>query len=99
MGAGRAQATPELAVSKHKPKSEPADERAAEPVVRAAGGLLRRKSRLGIRRRSELAIVHRPRYDDWSFPKGKRESDDEDDAATALREVQEETGFRCRLGR
>lgn len=86
-------------MSKRKPKPEPTAERVPEPVVRAAGGLLRRKSRRGVRRRSELAVVHRPRYDDWSFPKGKRESDDEDDAATALREVQEETGFQCRLGR
>jgi 8-oxo-dGTP pyrophosphatase MutT (NUDIX family) len=99
MGARRAQATAELAVSKGKQKSDPAGERPAEPVVRAAGGLLRRSNRRGVRRRSELAVVHRPRYDDWSFPKGKRESDDEDDAATALREVREETGFHCRLGR
>lgn len=86
-------------MSKRKQKSDPAGERPSEPVVRAAGGLLRRPNRRGIRRRSELAVVHRPRYDDWSFPKGKRESEDEDDAATALREVQEETGFRCGLGR
>ena len=86
-------------MSKRKPKPDPEGERAPEAVVRAAGGLLQRTSRHGVRRRSELAVVHRPRYDDWSFPKGKRESDDEDDAATALREVQEETGFHCRLGR
>ena len=46
----------------------------------------------------EVALVHRPAYDDWSHPKGKllpRER--EEDAA--LREVQEETGMRCRLGR
>ena len=42
--------------------------------------------------------MHRPRYDDWSFPKGKRDGN-ESDADTALREVEEETGFRCRLGR
>ncbi len=42
-------------------------------------------------------MVHRPRYDDWSFPKGKRDGD-ERDRDTALREVQEETGLRCRLG-
>jgi 8-oxo-dGTP diphosphatase len=70
----------------------------AEPEVRAAGGVVRRRVRKGVRRRHELAVVHRPRYDDWSFPKGKRDASDEDDAATALREVEEETGLRCVLG-
>jgi 8-oxo-dGTP diphosphatase len=42
-------------------------------------------------------VVHRPRYDDWSLPKGKRD-DGEEDPATALREVEEETGLACRLG-
>jgi len=78
--------------------SKGAARRAAEPEVRAAGGLLRRRTRRGLRRRDELALVHRPRYDDWSFPKGKRDADDADDASTALREVEEETGFRCVLG-
>jgi 8-oxo-dGTP pyrophosphatase MutT (NUDIX family) len=44
----------------------------------------------------EILVVHRPRYDDWAFPKGKAmpgESDDE----CALREVEEETGLRCTL--
>jgi 8-oxo-dGTP diphosphatase len=41
--------------------------------------------------------VHRPRYDDWSFPKGKRDGK-EDDEQAALREVEEETGFQCVLG-
>ena len=41
--------------------------------------------------------MHRPRYDDWSLPKGKAEAG-EDLEHTALREVQEETGLRCRLG-
>jgi len=99
LGPSGAQATAKLAVSKRKQKPDPAAERAPEPVVRAAGGLLRRTNRRGVRRRPELAVVHRPRYDDWSFPKGKRESGDGDEAATAVREVQEETGFRCRLGR
>jgi 8-oxo-(d)GTP phosphatase len=44
-----------------------------------------------------VAVVHRPRYDDWSFPKGKLE-DGEDEATAALREVEEETGLRCHLG-
>ncbi len=45
----------------------------------------------------ELALVHRPRYDDWSFPKGKVDADETLPAA-AVREVAEETGFRTRLG-
>jgi 8-oxo-dGTP diphosphatase len=40
--------------------------------------------------------VHRPKYDDWSFPKGKLH-DGETDEEAALREVEEETGLRCRL--
>ena len=46
----------------------------------------------------EVLLVHRPRYDDWSFPKGKRDGD-ETDEETALREVAEETGLACVLGR
>ena len=42
--------------------------------------------------------MHRPRYDDWSFPKGKRDDTDASDEETARREVQEETGLRCKLG-
>jgi 8-oxo-dGTP pyrophosphatase MutT (NUDIX family) len=42
--------------------------------------------------------VHRPKYDDWTFPKGKAEPG-ETDEETALREVEEETGLRCELGR
>jgi 8-oxo-dGTP pyrophosphatase MutT (NUDIX family) len=45
----------------------------------------------------ELALVHRPRYDDWSLPKGKLEKD-ESFSDGALREVEEETGFSCELG-
>ena len=41
--------------------------------------------------------MHRPRYDDWSLPKGKAERG-ETAEQTALREVEEETGLRCRLG-
>ncbi len=73
-------------------------EQTPEPEVRAAGGLLHREGRRRLRRRDEIAVVHRPRYDDWSFPKGKRDAGDADDASTALREVEEETGFRCVLG-
>jgi len=61
--------------------------------VRAAGGIVLR----GEEADRSVALVHRPRYDDWSFPKGKLD-DGEDDATAALREVQEETGLRCHLG-
>ncbi len=45
----------------------------------------------------EVLVVHRPRYDDWSLPKGKLDVGESADAA-ALREVEEETGLRCALG-
>ncbi len=45
----------------------------------------------------EVLLVHRPRYDDWSFPKGKCERGETDEAC-AVREVEEETGMRCSLG-
>jgi len=70
---------------------------ASEPEIWAAGGLVRRRVRRGLLPRTELALVHRPRYDDWSFPKGKRDGE-ESDEETALREVEEETGLRCQLG-
>jgi 8-oxo-dGTP pyrophosphatase MutT (NUDIX family) len=61
----------------------------SDEVVRAAGGV--------VRRGGEVAIVHRPRYDDWSLPKGKLDPG-ESPAEAALREVEEETGMRCSLG-
>jgi len=64
-------------------------------VIRAAGAVLWRPSqRHGIR----VALVHRPRYNDWSLPKGKAESG-EVPPVTAAREVQEETGFSAAIGR
>jgi 8-oxo-dGTP diphosphatase len=44
-----------------------------------------------------VLLVHRPRYRDWSFPKGKVEQGETDEQA-AVREVEEETGLRCELG-
>jgi 8-oxo-dGTP diphosphatase len=64
-----------------------------EDVVRAAGGVVVRGDGSG----REVALVHRPRYDDWSLPKGKL-LDGEPEADAAVREVWEETGLRCRLG-
>lgn len=46
----------------------------------------------------EVALVHRPAYDDWTFPKGKLSQGEEEDVG-ALREVEEETGFSCTLER
>jgi 8-oxo-dGTP pyrophosphatase MutT (NUDIX family) len=63
-------------------------------VVRAAGGLVWRLSDEGT---VEVLIVHRPRYDDWSVPKGKCDASESDEAC-AVREVEEETGLRCTLG-
>jgi 8-oxo-(d)GTP phosphatase len=48
-------------------------------------------------RGDEIALVHRPRYDDWSLPKGKLDAG-ESLAAAAVREIHEETGVRARLG-
>lgn len=63
-------------------------------LVRAAGGIIFKNGRGP----SRVAIVHRPGYDDWTFPKGKVDGDETLEEA-ALREVEEETGFRCRLVR
>jgi 8-oxo-dGTP diphosphatase len=44
-----------------------------------------------------VLVIHRPKYDDWSLPKGKLD-DGESWEDAALREVEEETGLRCSLG-
>jgi 8-oxo-dGTP diphosphatase len=58
--------------------------------VQAAGGVPVRDGR--------VAVIHRPKYEDWTFPKGKLDPGESFEDA-ALREVEEETGLRCELGR
>jgi 8-oxo-dGTP diphosphatase len=60
-----------------------------EAEVKAAGGVVLRDGR--------IAVVHRPRYDDWSLPKGKLDPGESWEEC-ALREVREETGLHCTLG-
>ncbi|MGI5325186.1 NUDIX domain-containing protein [Actinomadura nitritigenes] len=62
--------------------------------IRAAGALLWRDGPDG----PEFAVAHRPRYDDWSFPKGKLDRG-EHMLRAAVREIEEETGLVPRLGR
>jgi 8-oxo-dGTP diphosphatase len=62
--------------------------------VRASGGVVWRRTKEGA---VEVALVHRPRYDDWSLPKGKLDQGEGWEDA-AVREVEEETGLRCVLG-
>lgn len=62
-------------------------------TVRAAGGVVWRDGEGG----SEVLVVHRPKYDDWTLPKGKADPGESDEDC-ALREVEEETGLRCELG-
>jgi len=64
-----------------------------EPEVRAAGGVVMRDGASG----AEVLVVHRPRYDDWSLPKGKLDPGESFEEA-ARREVEEETGVVVRLG-
>ncbi|MEU8267063.1 NUDIX hydrolase [Sphaerisporangium sp. NPDC049002] len=63
-------------------------------LIRAGGAVVWR----GDSRDPEVAVVHRPKYDDWSFPKGKLKPG-EHVIAGALREVAEETGLSVALGR
>ena len=64
-----------------------------DDTVEAAGGVVTRPGPRG----TEVLAVHRPKYDDWSLPKGKLEPG-ETHAAAACREVAEETAWECDLG-
>jgi len=65
-----------------------------QPDVAAAGGLVVRHGDDGNPR---VAVIHRPKYTDWSLPKGKLE-EGEGWVEAALREVEEEIGYRCEIG-
>lgn len=65
-----------------------------KPEIRAAGGVMVRESD----GEPLVAVIHRPKYMDWSLPKGKLEPGESWEQA-ALRELEEETGYRCGLGR
>ncbi|MEH3143448.1 MAG: NUDIX hydrolase [Mycobacterium kyogaense] len=66
-----------------------------EPILAAGAVLWRPHESTG---HPEIAVIHRPRYDDWSLPKGKLERGEIEPVA-AVREIEEETGFRAHLGR
>lgn len=88
-----------LGRSRSQEESEVAG-RVSKSTIRAAGGVLWRTapgSGPG-EPNFQIAVIHRPRYDDWSFPKGKL-SPGESEVEGAIREVLEETGYRVRLGR
>ncbi|GAB3232827.1 NUDIX hydrolase [Mycolicibacterium hippocampi] len=77
-------------------KETPLDTTMAKKPILAAGAVLWRP-RDGAAT-PEVAIIHRPRYDDWSLPKGKVDSGETEPVA-AVREIEEETGFHAHLGR
>jgi len=70
------------------------DQDVPEGAIPAAGGVVLRRTAQG----TEVLLVHRPRYDDWSLPKGKVDAG-EDWMEAAEREVLEETGVRVDVGR
>lgn len=63
-----------------------------DPILAAGAVVMRRRKGVG-----QVLLVHRPRYDDWAFPKGKLDPG-ESARTAAVREVLEETGARIRLG-
>ncbi|MFJ9611741.1 NUDIX hydrolase [Kitasatospora sp. NPDC101176] len=87
-------------MSTGRAEDSPTTRAAHAPVILAAGAVLwlpgrpKKSGRLG---RPRIAVIHRPKYDDWSLPKGKLDPG-EGMVAAALREVREETGYSCVLG-
>jgi 8-oxo-dGTP diphosphatase len=77
-------------------QSSDSDQLPAGKKVLAAGAVLWRSSDDG--GEPEVALIHRPRYDDWSLPKGKVDVG-ESEPVTAVREICEETGYSSHLGR
>lgn len=77
--------------------TEPFDASTLDPEgeieVWAAGGVVSRRTDRGV----EVLIVHRPKREDWSLPKGKLDAG-ESLAEAAVREIREETGYECELG-
>jgi len=73
--------------------SDEASERRDAEVIRAAGGVVWRETPAG----RTLAVIHRPKYDDWSLPKGKLQAGETPPQA-AIREVREETACDAALG-
>ena len=67
----------------------------AQVTIRAAGGIVWRPGPAGL---AEIAVIHRPAQVDWTLPKGKLDEGETAEQA-ALREVEEETGLRCRIVR
>lgn len=66
-------------------------------IVESAGGILYRKAADPSEGEFEVCLVHRPKYDDWSWPKGKLELN-ESHRHAAVRELNEETGVPVKLG-
>ena len=87
MDAGGAARVPFRAVARRKLQTSD-----GEPDISAAGGVVLR----GDDGRTRVAVIHRPKYMDWSLPKGKLEEGEGFEEA-ALREVREETGFQCQV--
>ncbi|HVA73139.1 MAG TPA: NUDIX hydrolase [Acidimicrobiales bacterium] len=63
------------------------------PLVRAAGGVVWRRDGASV----QIVLVHRPRYDDWTLPKGKVDAGESYEQA-ALREVREEASILAEIG-
>ena len=78
------------------PKKAPP--RTPSATILAAGAVLWRTADAADPTPSRSRVVHRPRYDDWSLPKGKVDPG-ETEPVTAVREIEEETGYACELGR